>query len=252
MSMDPTSFCTLENQYLIEEKYNRFNLKPCLEELVKDLNLTKFNRDLVVYMLICKRATPATVVGVLRHHYESIQDVADGITRAIQQGLIGWDGERLVTLINTTPELQAELDLYQFPLPMIVEPRVIKNNRESGYYTHQSSIFLKNNHHDEDAYVQHLNRCNAIPLSVNMEVANKVGNVWKGMNETADKRRAFLKFDTSTRTIMESLFEVGNRFYLTHKYDKRGRTYCVGYHISYQGNDWQKAVIEFADKEVVV
>jgi DNA-directed RNA polymerase len=41
----------------------------------------------------------------------------------------------------------------------------------------------------------------------------------------------------------------GNRFWLTHKYDKRGRTYCQGYHVSYQGNDYNKACIEFADGE---
>jgi DNA-directed RNA polymerase len=38
---------------------------------------------------------------------------------------------------------------------------------------------------------------------------------------------------------------------MTHKYDKRGRTYSQGYHIQPQGSDWNKAVIEFADKEIV-
>jgi len=38
---------------------------------------------------------------------------------------------------------------------------------------------------------------------------------------------------------------------LTHKYDKRGRCYSQGYHVNPQGNDWNKAVIEFAEKEPV-
>ncbi len=42
-----------------------------------------------------------------------------------------------------------------------------------------------------------------------------------------------------------------NVFHMTHKYDKRGRTYSQGYHVNYQGNPWNKACIEFADKEVV-
>jgi DNA-directed RNA polymerase len=50
---------------------------------------------------------------------------------------------------------------------------------------------------------------------------------------------------------MDLMFTAGNRFYMTHKYDKRGRTYSQGYHINPQGNDWNKAVIEFADKEVI-
>jgi DNA-directed RNA polymerase len=47
------------------------------------------------------------------------------------------------------------------------------------------------------------------------------------------------------------LEEYGNEFYLTHRYDKRGRVYCQGYHISYQGNAWNKSVIELADKEII-
>ena len=43
----------------------------------------------------------------------------------------------------------------------------------------------------------------------------------------------------------------GNHFYLTHRYDKRGRTYAQGYYINPQGNEWNKAVLEFADKEIV-
>jgi DNA-directed RNA polymerase len=47
------------------------------------------------------------------------------------------------------------------------------------------------------------------------------------------------------------MVEMGNRFYLTHRYDKRGRTYAQGYHVNTQGNCWNKAVIELADEEVV-
>ena len=43
----------------------------------------------------------------------------------------------------------------------------------------------------------------------------------------------------------------GKDIYLTHKYDKRGRVYCQGYYISYQGTDWNKAVIELSNKEIV-
>ena len=43
----------------------------------------------------------------------------------------------------------------------------------------------------------------------------------------------------------------GNRFYLGHKYDKRGRIYAQGYHISTQGTPYRKAMLDFADKEPV-
>ena len=40
-------------------------------------------------------------------------------------------------------------------------------------------------------------------------------------------------------------------FYLTHAYDKRGRTYAQGYHVSYQGNDWNKACVQFGRAEAL-
>ena len=50
---------------------------------------------------------------------------------------------------------------------------------------------------------------------------------------------------------MSILVNAGNRFFLTHAYDKRGRTYAKGYHVNYQGNDWNKATICFAEGEIV-
>ena len=41
-------------------------------------------------------------------------------------------------------------------------------------------------------------------------------------------------------------------FYLTHKYDARGRVYCQGYHLSYQSDDFTNALIEFAEGEKVI
>ena len=52
------------------------------------------------------------------------------------------------------------------------------------------------------------------------------------------------------REVMEALFMMGNEFYLTHRYDKRGRCYAQGYHVTTQGNPWNKAVIEFAHEEL--
>jgi DNA-directed RNA polymerase len=63
------------------------------------------------------------------------------------------------------------------------------------------------------------------------------------------RRKAFEKYDQSSKDVMHALMGIRDRFWLTHKYDRRGRTYCVGYHINYQGTSWNKAVVEFANKE---
>ena len=47
------------------------------------------------------------------------------------------------------------------------------------------------------------------------------------------------------------MVQCGNKFYLNHKVDKRGRIYCSGYHITTQGTAFKKASIELAHEEIV-
>ena len=43
----------------------------------------------------------------------------------------------------------------------------------------------------------------------------------------------------------------GNKFWFTHKYDKRGRIYCCGYQLNTQGNSYAKAQLELANKQLI-
>ena len=43
----------------------------------------------------------------------------------------------------------------------------------------------------------------------------------------------------------------GNRFYFTHKVDKRGRIYSHGYHINPQGSAFKKAMLELSEPELI-
>ena len=111
-----------------------------------------------------------------------------------------------------------------------------------------------------DLCLDHLNRMNAIPLTLNTKTAELIDNEWKDLdrrkpNESAsdyEKRvKAFERYDDSSKDVMHALQGIRTTFWLTHKYDRRGRVYCQGYHVNYQGNPWNKAVIEFADKELI-
>lgn len=62
------------------------------------------------------------------------------------------------------------------------------------------------------------------------------------------EEKNFEKFSDMQRNIAE-VYSVEDKFYLTHRYDKRGRIYPTGYWINYQGNDFAKALIEFAEPE---
>jgi hypothetical protein len=136
----------------------------------------------------------------------------------------------------------------------------VKTNRETGYYLSKNSLILRKNHHEGDICLDHINRVNDIKFTINYDTAHMVRNQWRNIDKPKEgesradfqrRLKAFEKYDRSSKEVIEKLLQYGNEFWLTHKYDKRGRVYCQGYHINYQGAPWNKAVIELADREVV-
>lgn len=224
----------------------------------------EFGFDLLVQMVLHKRAGIPVLVGILRKHFNGdCQSCADALLVATKIDLIDWhpQSRKFVVKFNITPDVQQEIDTYQYPLPMIVQPKELKTNRDTGYYTaNKNSLILKHNHHDEDICLDHLNHVNKIKLSIYNDVSSMIRNQWRNLDKPKpnedqkefDKRRkAFDKYDRTAYDVMSHLQIANNKFYLTHKYDKRGRVYCQGYHVNYQGNAWNKAVIKFASEEIV-
>jgi DNA-directed RNA polymerase len=48
-----------------------------------------------------------------------------------------------------------------------------------------------------------------------------------------------------------TLLGTNRKIYLTHRVDKRGRLYCHGYHLNYQGNEYRRAMIDLGIGEKV-
>lgn len=223
-----------------------------------------FGFALLVQACLHKRAHITVMVGILRKYFDGkSQATADEIQKAIQAGLVLWNSStrQVIVRFDISADVQAELDRFQFPLPMVVEPKKLTNNHDTGYLTNRGSAILKDNHHDDDICLDHLNKVNKIKLRINQQVALTIKNSWKGLDkkkpdeEYEDYQRRVKAFDKYDRTAHDVLDHLGlaneGDFYLTHKYDKRGRTYCQGYHVNYQGNPWNKSMIEFANQEVV-
>lgn len=221
-----------------------------------------FGLDLLVQMALHKRANLQTLIGLLYHHFNNAQVTADMLLRAVMADLVDWDAtfKAFVVKFEITAEVQEDIDRFQYPLPMVVEPKPITKNRESGYYLNQSSVILRNNHHEDDVCLDHLNRMNSIRFTINTDTAMMVHNKWKNLDkpkegelreEFEQRKKAFQKYDRMAKSVMALLNKHSTHFHLTHKYDKRGRVYCQGYHVTYQGSPWNKAVVEFADKELV-
>lgn len=223
-----------------------------------------FGIDLLVQMTLHKRAALPVLVGLLRKHFDGdCQRTTDELYKAVEVDLVDWSpvSKQFITKFNISSDVQEEIDRYQYPLPMVVEPQELKSNRSSAYYMNVGSVILKDNHHDEDVCLEHLNRCNKIRFRLNQDVANTIRNKWKGLDrpkeddepgEYEKRVKAFQKYNRTAHDVINHLGLANEgEFYLTHKYDKRGRTYCQGYHVNYQGATWNKAVIQFAHKELV-
>lgn len=221
-----------------------------------------FGIEALVQIALHKRADLPTMVGTLRHFGSTAQEVADGLKQLAEHNLMDWynDIEMFVVIYEISDDVQHEIDKFQYPLPMVVKPCVLRNNKQSGYLTTQGSLILKKNHTDDDICLDHLNRMNRIPLCVNLNTVSMVQNKWKNLDKIKDgetkedfekRKRAFEKYQRTAYEVIDVLTKCGNEFYLTHKYDKRGRTYAQGYHINYQGTPWNKAILEFVDKEYI-
>lgn len=140
----------------------------------------------------------------------------------------------------------------QYLPPMLCEPLELTHNFSSGYLTHNDSLILgSGNHHDGDLCLDVLNTMNKVALQLDTEFLSSVEEEPTFELDTKEKVEQWTRFKANSYEFYYLMVTQGNRFYLTHKVDKRGRIYSCGYHINTQGTAFKKACLELANKEVV-
>lgn len=222
----------------------------------------KFGFDVLTQIALHKRCNLPTMVGLLNHHFNDNQKTTDMLLKCVMADLLDWVDQlkMFVVIINYTQDVQDDIDRYQYPLPMVIEPKEVRKNIDSGYLLGCGSVILRDNHHDEDICLDHINRVNKMRFTISSNVALMIKNKWRNLDKCkegetkedfAKRKKAFDKYDRTAKDVMKTLTRYSHDFYLTHKYDKRGRVYCQGYHINYQGTAWNKAVIHLADEEII-
>lgn len=262
----------VQAQIAIEKENSKNFLIPRLLEELKAGGVKEFieNNDLdpragmyaVAQLMLHRRCDVSTLVGMVRSYFSTSQEAADFLSKLVDINLIGWDEAyySFVTRATIPDSLQLELDRFQYPMPMVIEPKKVSSNKEYGYYSIRGSILLGGRSTNKDVCLDHINRMNWIPLTIDKDIASMVHQSWRSLDkpkegETWDDYRkrltAFNKYDRVSREVIDRLLEISDKIYLTHRYDERGRTYCQGYHVNYQGHDWNKAVIHFHNEELV-
>ena len=149
----------------------------------------------------------------------------------------------------------------KFLPPLIIEPMEVTNVNESGYFTFNESLILNNNNHDFPVSLDSINILNKTALSMDRYVLSLDEEVTPKLIEkfnedtskmtVAEKILAFERESKASRITYDEIMKTGNRFYLTNRYDARGRTYSKGYHINIQSTEYKKALINFNKKELI-
>ena len=274
MSQEATNL--MGHQIELERLYNKNQLLPRIKaefanckapdfiQYMEDEFIDRnFGLTLLAQMALHKRCTLPTLVGIMSAHCNSLQETADTLLLCAKHDFVDWNPhlKLFVVRYEITADVQEELDRFQYPLPLVVQPKFVRTNKETGYYTSAGSIILKKNHHDGDICLDHINRANSMKFTINHAVVTMVKNEWRNLDkpkngESRDdfnrRVRAFEKYDRTAHDVIAKLTELTEEFHLTHRPDKRGRIYSQGYHVNYQGSPWNKACIEFANKEICV
>lgn len=236
----------LKSQIVFEKVFSQEGIKP------------EVGYALLLAMVLHKQCEPPTLVGILRHFFGSAQETADFLYKAKDIGLIYWNGCKFIVRFDIPEDIQAEIACYQYPLPLVIEPKELIDNKSCGYLTIKNeSVICKDNYTEDDVCLDVINIQNRIKFRLNKQVASLTKNEWANLNHRKDgeseikyqeRVRAFNKYDAHARSLVNIL--ANYPLYLTNKVDKRGRLYSQGYFINPQGTDWNKACLEFEEEEV--
>ena len=260
-----------QTQTDLETLYSKHQLLPVLrEEFTEYLQLMLPNRhgndakpfvEMLAQIYLHRQADVITMVGILSPRFGEPQEVSDLLWTAVAElDLMDYDSAKGMFMVkfDISEDVQDRLDRYQYPLPMISPPNEVKDN----FDTITGSVILNGSNYfkDKDVCLDHLNRANAVALTLDVDVIKSregkfvqpkrnVGEDFSDFNKR--KRQANIFYHTSVK-VMADLMDISEKLYLTHKFDRRGRSYASGYHVTTQGTDYNKAVLQLAKKEMIV
>ena len=144
--------------------------------------------------------------------------------------------------------------------PMVVQPMKLTHNSSSPHLTggNSSLILGKFNHHEGDICLDALNIANSVALALNVEMLKGIKQsilvpkkLQLLLKQDPKRKEQYDKFMSDSANVYGYLVKNGNRFYLPHKPDKRGRIYAQGYHANTQGDIFRKSIVDLHNTEIV-
>lgn len=147
-----------------------------------------------------------------------------------------------------------KLEKMKYLPPLITKPKEIKSNLDTPYLSKnvvQKSVILgKENHHNYPQALDVINIANSVALELDTDILQYEETSKKPL-DTKEKLLNFQLLRESSKEVFEDMINAGNKFYFSWRFDKRGRMYSMGYHINIQANEYRKAMLSLAKKEII-
>ena len=175
-------------------------------------------------------------------------------------------------IVLSRVELDSEVTQYAdnalYLPPLIIKPRKIRHNRDSGYITQRGESLILGfyeNHHDDNICLDVLNILNSNEYELDTDFINQYEEQWHREELSqqeyeelshADREiynmdeKNWKKFQEQGKFFQHLMIHHGNSFYPCNKVDKRGRIYSSGYHVNVQGSSFKKAMVNFKHREI--
>lgn len=224
-----------------------------IEEVINSSSI--LNIDLAIEVVIKLCTTPYSPIDSLlsslrNYNNLPLQEIADTISLMVNEGLLSYNHPKISSVYQIPEDIKIKLNAFSYPLPLVIEPRTLNTNTDSAYYTKEHSYSNVTNIPSNiidliDINLDHLNHVNKTPLILyKLDSFPDIPNIKEGESQVDyNKKLTALSKYVDVSTDINTLLEDYETIYLTHYYDKRGRIYCKGYHLTYQGTDWNKAII---------
>ena len=244
------------NEYLNQDTYKgkKHRLNQIKETLNEEFMSKLFIKSWTVYSgmpLISFAASNANMLPQL-DKIDAIKTIAEIVAVATDGDMFklsrNQEGQIIIGSVVTLE--QEDLDVvnnYMYLPPMVCKPKKVKSNTDSAYLTFNDSLILGNKlkHHDGELCLSIVNHQNSIPLKLDWDYLNLVKET-KNEKVEDDIWESYEAQKEFTLNLIGS-----DTFYLTNKLDNRGRLYAQGYHINSQGDGYHKAMINFANEELL-
>ena len=257
------SLTTSLREYISQSYWDSKNER--LQAINKDLTKVILNiltqtvlvaSDYVPLLTICSSVS----FGLSRYH--DIQTCADILwlinqTDLILIDIVVNDTRYIKSNMELPDELVNRLTLMCVLPPMLVKPRTLRHNKSCGYLTiNKDSLILgdKENYHDECISLDVLNTLNSQALCLDLDICYKFQKEFKSefdkdTDEYLNQRKTYEKAKEQFEFFREKIQD--HTIHFTHKVDKRGRVYSMGYQFNTQGSSYEKACINLKTKEFV-